>query len=862
MLEGSTSINGARDYTITVGAGGTPGNKTPDWFGGYGGNSSIGTTVVSTGGGGGVSHGDTVGRNGGSGGGGAVINASGNPPGVAGTGIAGQGNNGGAGISLGSWGYANAGGGGAGAVGTAAGAGPTNGGAGRVSWISGNGVYYAGGGGGAPVTSGSAGAGGAGGGGAGRNSAAGQEGTANLGGGGGGGSFSNGQYYAGGAGGSGIVIVRYLTSAATSSTGGTKTTSGNYTIHTFTSSGTLNIVVPPPDPNAIPVDYLVVAGGGAGGTNGGGGGGAGGLLAGSASLVPIVVASTTTNQTYDATVSSSTNFTVNGNTYTTTGQYCSILFKVNQTSGKVYLEFTVTTPATDSGYGLYYGVQRPPTRTGNYHDGTSGNGNGGLNVYYAVTSAGTYGVLIDIDAQTVSWNGAAAVSIPGTGQLYFALYDGTSSGTGSTTINWGVTSFANALPSGAIAFGTTPGSTSNTYAIVVGAGGATSAQPGANGNNSSIATLSLTAVGGGGGAGRDAGGPGQNGGSGGGGADAAGSPMFNAGSGTTGQGNSGGAGTSGSGAGGGGGAGAAGGAGGGGTNGPGGIGLQSSITGTATYYAGGGGGARCPGLGSGGGAGGTGGGGAGASGGGTSGTANTGGGGGGNGGLGGSGIVIVKYLTADVVSGSASGGTVTTSGLYTIRTFTSSGSLTLVKTPSGAPIISTAPVITGSLPIGGTLSCTTGTWTSEVGTPTYTYQWNRAGVAISGATSSTYTTINADAWQAITCTVTATNTSGYGTATSNTLIPVITTYIPILDVFTKLAGVVPQGDQITVTESTEFGLTTKITTDITETNDLLKSQAVVTTTYAYTDGAPISSIGGGTTGGTSGPQNTETWFMG
>jgi len=67
-----------------------------------------------------------------------------------------------------------------------------------------------------------------------------------------------------------------------SATGGTITTSGGYTIHTFTSSGTFT-------PNgAANVEYLVVGGGGGGGGGsqtggytGGGGGGAGGLLSGS-----------------------------------------------------------------------------------------------------------------------------------------------------------------------------------------------------------------------------------------------------------------------------------------------------------------------------------------------------------------------------------------------------------------------------------------------------------------------------------------------------------------------------------------------------------------------------------------------------
>jgi hypothetical protein len=40
-----------------------------------------------------------------------------------------------------------------------------------------------------------------------------------------------------------VVIVRYLTASATDATitGGTKTTSGSYTVHTFTSTGSLVI---------------------------------------------------------------------------------------------------------------------------------------------------------------------------------------------------------------------------------------------------------------------------------------------------------------------------------------------------------------------------------------------------------------------------------------------------------------------------------------------------------------------------------------------------------------------------------------------------------------------------------------------
>jgi hypothetical protein len=52
---------------------------------------------------------------------------------------------------------------------------------------------------------------------------------------------------AGGTGGSGIVIFRYLTSDASSAgisvSGGTITSSGGYTIHSFTSTGSTTVTV-------------------------------------------------------------------------------------------------------------------------------------------------------------------------------------------------------------------------------------------------------------------------------------------------------------------------------------------------------------------------------------------------------------------------------------------------------------------------------------------------------------------------------------------------------------------------------------------------------------------------------------------
>ena len=145
--------------------------------------------------------------------------------------------------------------------------------------------------------------------------------------------------------------------------------------------------------------------------------------------------------------------------------------------------------------------------------------------------------------------------------------------------------------------------------------------------------------------------------------------------------------------GGGGGAGAVGGLGGTNTSpanrgGAGGAGISNSISGVAVFYGGGGGGGVTF-NGNAGGAGGNGGGGAGSKGdvAATNGTANTGGGGGGFGasnggasnnysGAGGSGVVIVRYPGSTIL---ATGGTVTQAGGYTIHTFNSSGTFTVLN---------------------------------------------------------------------------------------------------------------------------------------------------------------------------------------
>lgn len=81
-----------------------------------------------------------------------------------------------------------------------------------------------------------------------------------------------------------------------------------------------------------------------------------------------------------------------------------------------------------------------------------------------------------------------------------------------------------------------------------------------------------------------------------------------------------------------------------------------------------------------------------------------------------------------------------------------------------------APTVSGSAPVGSTLTAANGTWNGA--NQTFTYQWTRAGANISAATSSTYQTVTADAFQMVGCTVTCTNSvtgEASSQASSNTI---------------------------------------------------------------------------------------------
>jgi len=72
-----------------------------------------------------------------------------------------------------------------------------------------------------------------------------------------------------------------------------------------------------------------------------------------------------------------------------------------------------------------------------------------------------------------------------------------------------------------------------------------------------------------------------------------------------------------------------------------------------------------------------------------------------------------------------------------------------------APIVAGTPTIAGEAAVGKTLTVDRGAW-SNVDSAEWTYQWNRWGVPVAGATDSTYTLVADDHQAAMTVTVTAT----------------------------------------------------------------------------------------------------------
>ena len=118
------------------------------------------------------------------------------------------------------------------------------------------------------------------------------------------------------------------------------------------------------------------------------------------------------------------------------------------------------------------------------------------------------------------------------------------------------------------------------------------------------------------------------------------------------------------------------------------------------------------------------------------------------------------------------------------------------------PVNSVAPVVSGSVSQGSTLTSTTGTWTN---TPTsYNYQWYSGGNPV-GTNQNTYVSQVTDVGNTIDCVVTAYNGSGSSAPQASNTVGPITGTGPVNTVAPAVTGTTVVGDVLTTTNGTWTG---------------------------------------------------------
>ena len=131
------------------------------------------------------------------------------------------------------------------------------------------------------------------------------------------------------------------------------------------------------------------------------------------------------------------------------------------------------------------------------------------------------------------------------------------------------------------------------------------------------------------------------------------------------------------------------------------------------------------------------------------------------------GVNAATYTLTAADSGASLGCTVVATNGY--GNGAASSPAVSVASSSTAPVSTGLPTLTGSGAIGTGLTCSQGSWSGAVSS--YSYAWKNNGATIGGAASSSYVVLSADAGDALTCTVTATNAIGSASATSGARTP-------------------------------------------------------------------------------------------
>lgn len=178
-----------------------------------------------------------------------------------------------------------------------------------------------------------------------------------------------------------------------------------------------------------------------------------------------------------------------------------------------------------------------------------------------------------------------------------------------------------------------------------------------------------------------------------------------------------------------------------------------------------------------------------------------------------------------------------------VRGWIHDGTIWKIAYPEYPVKTGTNPVISGTAQYGSTLSVNTSTWsTVPAYAPTsYSYQWNRNGVAITGATNSTYVLVGADVGQLITCTVSGVNGRGPTPYTTASVTPKpVASGLTLLD--TTLTPTDPAFSTLTANANGTFSASWTTSTNATDYTVSSSSGTV-----SYTSGT-TSATGSGASG--------------
>jgi hypothetical protein len=136
----------------------------------------------------------------------------------------------------------------------------------------------------------------------------------------------------------------------------------------------------------------------------------------------------------------------------------------------------------------------------------------------------------------------------------------------------------------------------------------------------------------------------------------------------------------------------------------------------------------------------------------------------------------------------------------------------VVNPPASAPANTALPAISGTAAQGSQLRASNGTWTGSP-SPAFTYQWQDCDTngancnPIGGATGSTYTVASTDVGSTIEVVVTAANTAGTASASSqpSAVVPAAAGSAPANTALPAISGTAAQGSQLRASNGTWTG---------------------------------------------------------